>query len=365
MPTDRRSVLKTGGVVAALGVTGLAGCSGLIGGGGSDPGPADYQYDPSVLAETENKFFGTLDYAGLYEQRENFPESSQESFESSEDSPVDPGDIDSVTGVGGAQISIAEGSSTSVFGSVVVLGSFEQSTVESDIQDDGAEQIGEYEGFTLYENAGEATDSGFSEDDSTTAVAAVREGVLIVGVAGTEGEAATDVSSEQAARTMIDAGNGDADRLEPNSERAQQLGERFGESTMMVGGQIDPGLVEAAMQQSQGGTQTQFINGVRAGGFGMTVDGETTTMEVVLLYEDAGTAEESGVVELVDLTSEQAVEENPGLDTFEAEYDGDAAVVTIGGDTETIFEAGSSSAPGGGFAVADPDDVGVAPVPDP
>lgn len=350
-------------MLAALGTTGLAGCSGILGGGG-DPGPAEYRYDPSALAETENKFFGMVDYAGLYEARENFPESTRESFESAEDSPVPPEEIDAFTGVGGAQITMGEGSSATAFGSVALLGSFGADAVRADLEDDGAEQVGEYEGFTLYENA-ESSSPGDIGGEDTSAVAAVRDGVAIFGAGGSSSEASASVTGRQAAETMIDAGNGEVDRLEPNSERAQQLADRLGESNLMVGGQVDPGLVETAIQQSQGGAQTQFIEGIRAGGFGMTVDGETTTMNVVLLYTDAETAENSGVQELVDLASQQAVENNPGLDSVEAEYDGNAAVVTVEGETETIFEEGSSAAPGGGVAIAEPAGASVSPVPEP
>jgi hypothetical protein len=364
MQTDRRSVLKASGIVAALGTTGLAGCSGFLGGGG-EPGPADYRYDPSELVETENKFYGIVDYAGLYEAREHFPESTRESFESSEDSPVDPEDVDTLTGVGGAQVSVSGTGSGTVFGSIVVLGSFEQSTVEESVQSEGeAEQIGEYEGFTLYEDAESASPGDIGGSDAS-AIVAVRDGVMVVGVAASEGQEG-EVSGEQAARTMIDAGNGDTGRLDDTSERAQELNDRLGDSNMMFGGQVDPELVETAMEQGQGGgMQTQFIEGIRAGGFGMTVDGETTTMNVIILYTDAERAENSGVQELVDLVSQQAVEENPGLDSVEAEYDGNAAVVTIEGETETIFEEGTSTGPGGGFAVAEPADVGAVPVPEP
>lgn len=361
MQTDRRSVLKAGGVLAALGMTGLAGCSGILGGG--DSAPADYRYDPSVLAETENKFFGSVDYAGLYKQRENLPESSRESFESAEDSPVPPEDIDSFTGVGGAQITIEGSSSATSFGSVALLGSFGADALQTDLTDDGAEQVGEYEGFTLYENAGDSSPGDIAGGD-TAAVAAVRDGVAIFGGAGSSGEASTPVTARQATETMIDAGNGDADRLEPNSERAKQLTDRLGESNVMAGGQVDPALVETAMQMSQGGAQTQFIEGIRAGGFGMTVDGATTTMNVVVLYTDAETAENSGVQELADLASRQAVENNPGLDSVESEYDGNAAVVTVEGETETIFEEGSSAAPGGGVAIAEPAGANISPIPD-
>ncbi len=362
MNTDRRSVLKAGGVLAALGTTTLAGCSGLLGGG--DPGPADYRYDPSVLAETENKFFGSVDYAGLYEAREYLPESTRESVEGGEDSPVAPEEVETMTGVGGAQVSVGESTSSSVFGSAAILGSFGSDAVATTLEDDGAEQTGEYEGFTLYENVEESSPEGI-DDDEGTAVAAVRDGVVIFGGGGRQGEATASVTGRQAAETMIDAGNGEVDRLEPNAERARQLGDRLGDATVMAGGQIDPALVELATAEAQQGMATQFVTGLRAGGFGMTVEEDTTTMTGLLLYTDATTAEDSGVKELVELTADQLVAENAGLDSLEAEYDGNAAVVTLEGETETIFEEGSSAGAGGGFAVVDPAVMTRSPVPEP
>jgi hypothetical protein len=361
MERSRRSVLKTSGVAAVLGVTGLAGCSGLLGGGSA--GPSDYQYDPATLVETENQFWGSAEYAQLYEARDNFPESTRESFESTGDSAVDPADIETMTGIGGAEIAMGEGSGT-VFGSFGVLGSFERSAVEESIQsEESAEQSGEYEGFTLYENAGSTSPGGFGGVPmDTTATAAVGDGALLVGFAAADGEGGASVTGEQAARTMIDAGNGNAASLADNSEYAPELDDRLGDASVVVGGQIDPGLVETMTQG--GGMQSQFVTGVRAGGFGMSVDGETTTMNVVGIYTDSGAAEESGIVELVDLGTQQAVEQNAGLESVDASYDGNAAVVTIEGDTRTIFEQGTSAGPGGGFSVAEPRAVETTVVPD-
>jgi hypothetical protein len=352
METTRRSVLRAGGVAAVLSATGLAGCSGLLGGGSS--GPSDYQYDPGSLQETQTQMFGSADYAGLYEARENFPESTRQSFESGGDSPVDPADIETMTGVGGAELSMSSGPGT-VFGSFGVLGAFERGTIEESIQSEGnAEQTGEYEGFTLYENAGSASPNaigGVTADTTTTA--AVGDGVLVVGFAAAGGGGDAGVTGDQAARTMIDAGNGNAELLRSNSDYATQLDDRLGDSSVVVGGEVDAGLVEAATQGTSG-MRGQLISGLRAGGFGMRVDGETTTMNAVAIYTDAESAEQSGVKELVDLGSQQAVDGNPGLDSVSASYDGSAVVVTVEGDTRTIFEQGPAGGPGTGFDVSRP-----------
>jgi hypothetical protein len=248
-----------------------------------------------------------------------------------------------------------------------VLGSFGKSTIEESIQSEGeAEQTGEYGGFTLYETAGSTSPGGFggfSMDSTSTAAAG--EGALILGFSVSGSEDGAGVTGDQAARKMIDAGNGDAELLRANSDYATQLDDRIGDSSVVFGGQVDPGLVEAATQGSSG-MQGQFISGLRAGGFGMNVDGETTTMNAVAIYTDAEAAEQSGVQELVDLASQQAVEGNPGLDSLSASYDGSAVIVTIEGDTQTIFEQGTAAGPGSGFSVSRPRSVpGAVGVPEP
>lgn len=342
-------------MLAALGTTGLAGCSDILGGG--DPGPAEYRYDPSVLVETGVEFFGTVDYAGLYEARQYLPESEREFFEGAEDAPVSPDKIDTVTGVGGAQVAVGESSSAAVFGSVAVLGSFGSEAVALDLGDDGAEEIGEYEGFTLYKSV-DGDSLGDIPEEEGTAVAAVQDGLLVVGAVGSGGETPAPVTNRQVTEAMVDAGNGDIDRLNPNSEYATQLSDRIGDATVMAGGEVDPDLIEQATAGTGEGSgasmATQLVEGVRAGGFGMAVENATTTVTGLVIYTDAETAENSDVTELVDLTAEQAVAENPGLDSVEAEYDGNAAVVTVEGETETIFEQGGAAGAGGALAVGNP-----------
>lgn len=362
MQINRRSLLRASGVTAVLGVTGLAGCSGLLGGGGGGGRTAaNYQYDPATLLETENKFFGTMDYAQLYRARENLPESTRENFETNPDSPIRPEDITTATGVGGARISMGDSGSATVFGSFAVLGSFAKADLEESIQSQGeAQQSGTYEGFTLYENAGSTSTGGVGDIPSNTSVtAAVGEGTVIVGAASRQGEGTAGVSGRQAAEAMIDASNGNVQLLTATSQYAQQLTNRFAGSTFLVGGQVDPALVQLALSQATAasGMQRQMVQGIRAGGFGMTIDGQTTSMTIVAIYEDAQTAEGTGVVEIVNRFSGQAVQESPALDSVTANYEGNMVVVTLEGQTRAIFQQGSSVG-GTGFAL------GPAAVPD-
>jgi len=359
METTRRSMLKASGVAAVLGMTGLSGCSMLGGGGGGNA--ATYWYDPASLLETQNKFFGSMDYGSLYEVQENLPESAQSGFEGSADSPVNPEDIDTFTGVGGAQLSMDGSGGGSGVGSMAVLGSFEKSTVQEAITAEGnAQESGEYEGFTLYTQA-ETVAPGTvgSVPSSASATAAVGEGAMIIGFAGSGGTSAPSVTGEQAARRMIDTTNGNADLLTDTSEYASQLNNRFGGSMVMVGGQIDPAVIEAMGGMGGGGMSGgSMTQGLRAGGFGMDIQGETTSMTAAAIYESAEAAEGTQVVSLVNAFSQRMVEQNPAINSLNANYDGNTVVVTLEADTKTLLEQGTSMGGGTGFDVAAPDPVG-------
>lgn len=345
MEQNRRSFLKTSGLVAALSVTGLAGCTGDLLGDGS--GSGDWKYDPTVLADVGNKFFGEMDYGQIYENREYLPESTSSSFEMDSDFPVDATDIDTVTGVGGARLSLQD-ESGGAFGSAAIAGSWDKSTMVDQIESEGeAQKAGEYEGFTLYEDpgsAGEDFSSGF--DSQGSGMIGIGDGAMIIGLEMSEGEG-TDlgVTGEETVTTMVDASNGSADLLFDNSQYAGQLNDEIAGSSMIVGGEVDPELVSLAEQEADT-TESQYIEGMRAGGFGASIEGETTTFTFAMIYESAGRAEDTGIKGLVNGLGAQLEEQQEGLETLEGEYRDSAVVITVTGDTQTIFEEGTDTASG-------------------
>jgi hypothetical protein len=343
MEQNRRSFLKTSGLVAALSVTGLAGCTGDLLGDGS--GSGDWKYDPTVLADVGNKFFGEMDYGQIYENRESLPESTSSNFEMDSDFPVEASDIDTVTGVGGARISLQDDSG-GAFGSAAIAGSWDKSTMVDQIESEGeAQKAGEYEGFTLYENpesAGEGFSSGFNSQGS--GMMGIGDGAMIIGLEMSEG---TDlgVTGEETVTTMVDASNGSADLLFDNSQYSGQLNDEIPGSSMIVGGEVDPELVSRAAQEADT-TQAQYIEGMRAGGFGASIEGETTTFTVAMIYESAERAEDTGIKGLVNGFGAQLEEQQEGLETLNGEYRDSAVVITVTGDTQTIFEEGTDTASG-------------------
>jgi hypothetical protein len=344
MDTDRRSVLKASGVAALLSTTGLAGCSGLLGGGG---GTTNWQYDPGTLRETESKFFGAADLAGLYEARQQLPDDVTGGVENTENSPINPEDLERASGVGGLTIPMSSESSSEGFGSFAITGSFSASDITDEVeQSEDAQSAGEYEGYSLWENAGESVSAGGMTGDSS-GVIGIRDGTMVVGAAGTN-EGAASVTGEQAAKTMIDAGNGETELLANNNEFVQTLSDNLGSGTMQFGGTVDPALIEAFA--GMGGSGSQFTNGFRAGGVDMAINGETTTITGVGVYEDAEAAEATGIKTIIDGFSEELTNQE-GFNSVEAEYSGSAVVMTIEGDTQTLFEQGAGQAPvnpGGG-----------------
>jgi hypothetical protein len=353
MPTNRRRFLKTGGLAALLGVTGLSGCldggSGSLGLGNQQPTQqqrqGSWQYDPNALVESENRFFGTMDYAQIYENRQYLPESSRGNFETDGDSPVDASEIGQLTGVGGGRYTPATRSGA-VFGSLALTGEFDRDTLTTAIEDGDAERTGEYQGYLLFENA-DPVDAGPGTDSAAEASATigVGDGALVMGVVSDK-EAGVDATGADAVRTMIDASLGQAPTLEANSEYARQLSDQVSGESMRFGGEVDPELV-GLMQAETSMESRQFFAGIRAVGVGMTVDGETTTFTFTGIYDNATTAEETGIVGLVEATSDRATRESEGVDSITASRNGAAVSVEMSGGTRELFRDEVPAAPGG------------------
>lgn len=341
-----------------MGSTGLAGCSGgLLGGGGGSgsSGPESWQYDPSLLGDAPNAFFGSMDYATIYENREFFPEETRNSLEQTDSStPVDPEDIDFLSGVGGGSVSMMDNSGSGA-GSVAVAGSFDQGAIADQIESQGdATQVGEYEGYTLYEDTSVGQQMGPNASGSATV--GVGDGALVAGFAFASGTS-TSSSGRDAVETAIDSSNGNADPLRGNNQYATTVADNIGDATARFGGVGDPDLID--QYSAMAGSQTQtYVNGLRAGGFGMALQGETTTFTFVLAYESSQAASDTGLADLVTGFSQQ-IEEEEGINDVNAEENGSAITITVEGDTLTLLQqadqtggvggVASMSAPAGGY----------------
>jgi len=343
MDTDRRTVLKASGVAALIGSTGLAGCSGgLLGGdgGSGSSGPESWQYNPSLLGDAPNLFFGSMDYATIYENREFLPEDTRNGLEQTDSStPVSPEDIDFFSAVGGGSASMTDNSGSGN-GSVAVVGSFDKSTVADEIEsEDTVTQVGEYEGYTLYEDS--SVSEQFGPDASGSATAGAGDGALVAGFTFASGTS-TSSSGQDAVETAIDASNGDADSLRGSDEYATTVSDNVGDATAQFGGVGDPQLINQFSSMADSQTQT-YVQGIRAAGFGMTLEGETTTFDVVLAYENAQAAEDTGLSDLVEGFAPQLEQEQEGINSISASTSDNAVTITVEGDTLTLLQQASQT----------------------
>jgi len=345
MRTDRRSFVKASGMAAVLGTTTLAGCGGLLGGGGGGTA-GDFLYDPTVVANVQNVAFGSMAYGTFYDNREDLPESMQGDFETDPDSPLQPEDIDDIAGVGGGDVS-QDMQSMSAFGSVVVTGSIPRSEVESEVESEGdAESAGTYEGYSIYDvsnfDDGMSGVPGSAEFQGSGSVG-VGDEAMVIGVSVSQGMD-PGATGENAARTMIDASSGDARQLSGADGPATTVQNRLGDRMMAVGAGVDPELVSQAQQMGGdgGGMGGQMLAGIRGGGFGADIDGETTTFVFLAVYDSEQSATEAGIADLVSGMSSR-FEQEEGIDSVEAAQDGAIVEVTIEGDTQTLAEQGAGA----------------------
>lgn len=351
METTRREFVAASGLAAVLGTTGLAGCSGFLGGGGSSS-IESWQYDPTTLADTPNVLFGSMQYGQLYDIRDQLPPSARDSFSiDQEASPLQAEDIDTMVGVGSGDVA-QQMQSMSFFGSFAVTGSFDRQAMVDEIESDGdVTSAGEYEGYAMYDvpELSEAPMGGMGQTTAYdgSATIGVSESAMVFGVSVAQ-NSDLGVDGTQAAETMIDAGAGNAEQLSASSGPAQDLQSRINDKHMAVGAELDPELVEMAQMLAgmgaggAGGGGAAMLAGMRAGGFGADITADTTTYSFVLIYESAGSAEEAGVADIVDGMSSR-MEEQPAVDSVSSSQDGAAVTIEIAGDTEQLLEQGPAA----------------------
>lgn len=341
MQTDRRSFIKASGMAAVMAATGLAGCGG--GGGG---GSGDWIYDPTAVADVPNIAFGSMAYGTLYDNREELPESMQENFQTDSESPLQPEDIDDMAGVAGGDVS-EDMASAGAFGSIAIIGDIPRSDLESELESEGsAEAAGSYEGYSMYtvsdldDGVGGVPGSGQFQGSGAVGIG---DDAMVAGFSYAQG-VDLGTSGESTVQTMIDASAGNAGRLSATSGPAQRVQDRLSDSMLSMGAEVDPELVSLAGQMGGGGMAAQVLAGLRGGGLGGDVDGETSTYRFVAVYESEQAATDAGIADLVSGMKAQ-VEDQEGVDSVEATQDGEVVEVTLTGDTQTLAEQGAGAGP--------------------
>lgn len=340
MQTDRRTFLKASGMAAVLAATGLAGC----GDGGTNSG--DWIYDPTEVADVPNVAFGSMAYGTLYDNRDQLPASMQENFETDPDSPLEPADIDDMAGVGGGDVS-ADMQTAGAFGSLAITGDIPRSELEDEMESEGsAASAGSYEDHSMYtvsdlpNSVGGVPGSGQFQGSGAVAVG---DDAMLAGFAYSQGMD-LGATGESAVRTMIDSSAGNAGRLSATSGPAQRVQDRLGDDMLIMGAEVDPELVSLAGELGGGGMAAQILAGLRGGGLGASVDGDTSTYRFVAVYESEQAATDAGIADFVSGMSSQ-VEDQEGVDSVDATQDGDLVEITLTGDTQTLAEQGAGAGP--------------------
>lgn len=343
MRLTRRSALRAGagGLVALLSSTALAGCS-AVGRGPSDT-PRDWQFDTAAVSETQHRFFARVDHERLRANREHLPGSVRNSVEDASYTPLDSETAESVALTGGIQFGDYSTGSSLTFGSLVTLGSADRTALEDLVRTEGnPEAEREYRGLTLFESVdGQDADglAGVPGDDTpfTMAAAAVGDGVLAAGSVSVRGRNAGMILAEDVVESTVDAGTGEGRRLHETDEQAQRIVELLGDATVVAGFHAGPALF--AQTRQAGGRVADLVTGLRAGGVGVTVEGERTQLELVGVYEDAGAVSEANATDLFEAVSPDVVgPEHTGIDSLDADTEGEAIVVTIGGETRALLD---------------------------
>lgn len=258
MRPRRRDLLRAGAGLATAAVGGLAGCLGSLPvGGGDGGGPAYARWLParSALGDPPDARyrFLTLDVARLRDVRGRLSAETYRAttalFRGAGNVFPDPSAADSL-------VSVTTGTS----GTVVALeGSFAASDLVGGVEDQGFGRTGSHAGYDLYS----------SERGGAIALA---DGTLVA--RGAREDAVAEI------RRAIDVGEGDAERLAAASEDADALVAELGEG-LFANGTVPGGGVPASLRPD-----ALAANGIRG-----RVDGGTTGVRQVLVYEGTEAAE--------------------------------------------------------------------------
>jgi hypothetical protein len=270
----------------------------------------------------------------------------QDSFRTNPDSPLQPEDIDDMAGVGGGDVS-EDMQTVGAFGSIAIAGDIPQSEVESEMESDGSvESAGSYEGYSMYtvsdleDGVGGVPGSGEFQGSGAVAVG---EDAMVAGFSYAQGMD-LGASGESAVQTMIDSSAGNAGRLSATSGHVQRVQDRLSDSMLSMGAEVDPDLVSLAGELGGGGMAGQILAGLRGGGFGADVDGDTSTYRFVAVYENEQAATDAGIADLVS-GMKSRIEDQEGVDSLDSTQDGDLVEITLTGDTETLAEQGAGAGP--------------------
>lgn len=311
MKSNRRSILKTGGLLAAaLGSTSLAGCIDQFTGGSSGsgkPGYASWLYDPDEVMDVENQFFGSINVQDLFANQDQFPEGTFSGLDRADQQIpfVDLRATEHFTvlaygetpGTGFGQMSRgafgqvggqAAGQAASKQGATMVVeGSFDAATINQRLEP-RAEQLNheEYEGYDVYTVPRSSFGGASSMGSAGNAVVAFDSGAILAGsLQGTNDDPAVTV------KRAIDVHDGSATSKYDGEDATQTLVDEFGNPTFVGGANFDVTQVRNQLPSNTSGQMArQVVEGLVGSGVAGDIQGATTTVKFALVYESADAA---------------------------------------------------------------------------
>lgn len=247
----RRRALRLGAATAGLAATGgLSGCSAIpfIGGAGY----TNWLFEPGTVTDSDHLSFDYEDTEQVRNNEDEFDSAYYDRFESREDSwPL------SQTGVAVDEVT----ESLSIDGDTGgrVVGSFAKDDVTAELEDSDFSEETDHGGYTIYQR-----DERYA--------AGVRKGEFVHARYVAQNTTARDV-----VEALIDANAGDEDRYVDDSDDFRRLTDELGSGTFVSGG----------TQEETEETNSDYgrFEGVVASGTTVTVDGATTDIEVVWVYD--------------------------------------------------------------------------------
>lgn len=287
---ERRDILKTSGVLAAMGITGLAGCTGSLPVvGGSDFDDVGGWLVAPELLDTEHYEVTTTSPAAVEEVAEYMGESDWESYqEDFVDVDFANPHPDEVTRYIQAR------------GYDVIVGDFDAERVGSSLESDEFSAGRSYEGYQLYEGPNEAAAHAVSDK-------------TVVTVRGREDPVET-------AQLVIDGAEGDAERYADRNQDFERLSDELSLGHLTFAGS------HSRFEETD--VETGRFEDQVARGLSIDIGEDEADITIIAVFID-----ENAVIER---DIEAYTEEGNDLDDWrEVDYDIDGEIVTIEGTIRT------------------------------
>ncbi|AQL43672.1 hypothetical protein BV210_13600 [Halorientalis sp. IM1011] len=297
----RRDALKAG--AATAGLTALSGCNAIedaipfIGG----VNYTDWAFEPGTVTDADHLTISYLDYGTVVENESEFDSDYyEESFESNEDSfPLSAVNLDV------EDVSVRVG--VSGYGGMFEA-DYNQDDVASHLGDEDYDEDTTHEGYTIYLG---------SDENQAVGIDGNR---IVHGSSGF----LTDANPVDIVETLIDTAKGDENRYVDDSQPFADLSDELGTTTILLASTQDaPDETDAENGQFEGNV---------ASGFSSSVDGQTTAVKVVFVFENESD------VDMGDIETYADTDSFDNLNDVSTNRNGNRAIISGTVDTDELGE---------------------------